>query len=72
MLTCAFGVDWKKHYPKMRCPACRAESERLDREFWLAFDAYKFDIAGYTPAERREKEKQRGRRDHQADTTEGR
>lgn len=63
-LECAFGVDWKLHYPKMRCPACRAETERMQREFNAAFDAGKFDIAGYSPAERRAKELKRGRDDH--------
>lgn len=50
---CAFGVPWRQHFEGNSCPACEAESARLQAAFDAAVASGEYDRQGYTPAERR-------------------
>lgn len=52
-LTCAFGVAWSQHLDGRVCRKCRAEADRLEREFWRHVFLGRFDADGFTPSDRR-------------------
>lgn len=53
-LTCAFGTDWRAHG---ECAGCAAFAVDLARQFAADVAAGKYDADGFTPAERRAKER---------------
>lgn len=56
-LTCAFGLPWLRHFTGAGCLFCRAESDRLAEEFDQQVRDGMYDREGYTPKERKHKER---------------
>lgn len=56
-LICAFGEPWMGPHP-----LCEAETERACQQFAEAVRAGKYDVEGYTPAERKAKNRRDAKR----------